>query len=143
MDGGLRVPAGSRLQHGGRARSQRATGRNAGAGSLDSVCRKDHCSRHHAAGFRPLDAGADYRIRSHAHRQHPDVLLMLLSAELPWLLTTLLVSLRLGAVMLMTPIFASLGMPLQVRVLLVLALSATLVSGMAPGLVTNAAASAD
>jgi flagellar biosynthetic protein FliR len=67
---------------------------------------------------------------------------MLLSLEVPWLLTTLLVSLRLGAVMLMTPVFASLGMPLQVRVLLVLALSATLVSGMAPGLVTTAAASA-
>jgi flagellar biosynthesis protein FliR len=67
---------------------------------------------------------------------------MLLSAEVPWLLTTLLVSLRLGAVMLMTPVFASLGMPLQIRVLLVLALSATLVSGMQPGLVSAAPTSA-
>lgn len=55
---------------------------------------------------------------------------MLFSVELAWVLTTVLVSLRLGAVMLMTPVFSSIGMPVQVRVLLVLALSATLVSGM-------------
>lgn len=67
---------------------------------------------------------------------------MLLSAELPWLLTTLLVSVRLGAVLLMTPVFASLGLPLQVRVLLVLALSVTLVSGMAPELVNTTLGSA-
>jgi flagellar biosynthesis protein FliR len=67
---------------------------------------------------------------------------MLLSAELPWLMTTLLVSLRLGVVMLMTPVFAALGLPLRVRVLLVLALSAMLVSGMAPAIVTAAATSA-
>jgi flagellar biosynthetic protein FliR len=67
---------------------------------------------------------------------------MFISAEVSWLLTTMLVSLRLGVVMLMTPVFATMGMPIQVRVLMVLALSATLVSGMSPELTATALMSA-
>src|SRR5262249_20780325 len=42
----------------------------------------------------------------------------------------LLVSIRLGIVVLTTPVFSLIGLPLNVRVLLVLALSAMLVSGI-------------
>jgi flagellar biosynthetic protein FliR len=57
---------------------------------------------------------------------------MSLSAEVSWLVATLLVAVRLGLVMVMTPILSVLGMPLNVRLLLVLALSATLVAGLDP-----------
>jgi flagellar biosynthetic protein FliR len=55
---------------------------------------------------------------------------MLLSAQLKWLLATALVSVRLGMVMLMTPVFSLIGLPVNVRVLLVLSLSVSLVSGL-------------
>lgn len=55
---------------------------------------------------------------------------MILLSQLAWIETTLLVSIRLGIVVLTTPVFSLIGLPLNVRVLLVLALSATLVSGI-------------
>lgn len=66
---------------------------------------------------------------------------MFLSTEVSWLLTALLVSLRLGVVMIMTPVFASVAMPVNVRFLLVLALSVCLVSGLDPAVVADVAAS--
>jgi flagellar biosynthetic protein FliR len=54
-------------------------------------------------------------------------------AQIPWLLTVMLVSVRLGVVMIMTPVFSLISLPVHIRVLFVLALSATLVSGMEPG----------
>jgi flagellar biosynthesis protein FliR len=56
-----------------------------------------------------------------------------ISAQLPWLLTVMLVSIRLGVVVIMTPVFSLIGLPVKIRLLFVLALSATLVSGMEPG----------
>jgi flagellar biosynthetic protein FliR len=58
---------------------------------------------------------------------------MSLSTEASWLFTTLLVSVRLGLVMVATPVLSALGIPSNVKVLLVLALAATLVAGMDPG----------
>lgn len=58
---------------------------------------------------------------------------MAISAQLPWLLTVMLVSVRLGVVVIMTPVFSLIGLPVKIRLLFVLALSATLVSGMEPG----------
>lgn len=55
---------------------------------------------------------------------------MLVTVELRWLTAVMLVSIRLGVVFLLTPVFSLIGLPLNVRVLLVLALAATLVSGM-------------
>jgi flagellar biosynthetic protein FliR len=62
---------------------------------------------------------------------------VVISAQLPWLLTVMLVSVRFGAVVLMTPVFSLIALPLNIRVLFVLALSATLVSGMDPELIAN------
>ena len=47
-----------------------------------------------------------------------------------WLSAVLLCSLRLSALLLLTPLMQALGMPLRVRMVLILALSVTLVSGM-------------
>jgi flagellar biosynthetic protein FliR len=55
---------------------------------------------------------------------------MVVVSQLTWILTVMLVSIRLGVVMLMSPVFSLIGLPLNVRVLLVLALSAMLASGM-------------
>jgi len=55
---------------------------------------------------------------------------MALSAEVTWLITTLLVSVRLGVVLVATPILSTLGLPRRVRLLVVLALAATLTAGM-------------
>jgi flagellar biosynthetic protein FliR len=57
---------------------------------------------------------------------------MSLSAEVSWLVTLLLVSVRLGIVMVMTPLLSVFGLPLQVRLLMVLALAAMLVAGLDP-----------
>jgi flagellar biosynthetic protein FliR len=57
---------------------------------------------------------------------------MSLSAEVSWLVTLLLVSVRLGIVMVMTPLLAVFGLPIRVRLLLVLALAAMLVAGLDP-----------
>lgn len=51
-------------------------------------------------------------------------------SQLYWPLTVLLVSLRVGAIVLMTPVFNFINLPLRIRVLLVLALSAFLVTGL-------------
>jgi flagellar biosynthesis protein FliR len=48
-------------------------------------------------------------------------------ADLSWPLTVMLVSLRLGAIMLLTPIFSLVRLPVRVRVMFVLALAAFLV----------------
>jgi len=55
---------------------------------------------------------------------------MTLSLETAWILTVLLVALRFGAVILLTPVFAAGGVPTNVRVLFVLALSAVVVAGL-------------
>jgi flagellar biosynthesis protein FliR len=55
-----------------------------------------------------------------------------ISAQLTWLLTVMLVSVRLGVVVLMTPVFSLIALPVNIRVLFVLALSAMLVSAMDP-----------
>jgi flagellar biosynthetic protein FliR len=47
-----------------------------------------------------------------------------------WLIAVLLCSLRLSALLLLTPLLQALGLPMRVRVVLILALSAMLVSGM-------------
>jgi len=57
-----------------------------------------------------------------------------ISAQLPWLLTVMLVSVRLGVVVILTPVFSLIGLPVKIRLLFVLALSALLVSGMESGL---------
>jgi len=51
-------------------------------------------------------------------------------SQLYWPLTVLVVSLRVGAVVLMTPVFNFINLPLRIRVLLVLALSAVLVTSL-------------
>jgi flagellar biosynthesis protein FliR len=58
---------------------------------------------------------------------------MSLSAEVSWLITTLLVSVRLGVVLVATPILSTLGLPRRVRLLVVLALAATLTAGIGAG----------
>jgi flagellar biosynthetic protein FliR len=65
---------------------------------------------------------------------------MLVSLELPWILSVLLVSLRFGVVILLTPVFSLIGLPLKIRVVLVLALSATLVAGMDPAATASVSA---
>jgi flagellar biosynthetic protein FliR len=55
---------------------------------------------------------------------------MPLESQLYWPLTVLVVSLRVGAVVLMTPVFNFINLPVRIRVLLVLALSAVLVTGL-------------
>lgn len=60
---------------------------------------------------------------------------MVMTVEVRWLIAVMLVSIRLGAVFLLTPVFSLIGLPLNVRVLLVLALAATLVSGMGGNLI--------
>jgi flagellar biosynthetic protein FliR len=47
-----------------------------------------------------------------------------------WLIAVLLCSLRLSALLLVTPILQALGLPVRVRILLILALALALVSGM-------------
>lgn len=59
---------------------------------------------------------------------------MIMTIELRWLTAVMLVSIRLGVVFLLTPVFSLVGLPVNVRVLLVLALAAMLVSGMAGNL---------
>ncbi len=51
-------------------------------------------------------------------------------SQLYWPLTVLVVSLRVGAVVLMTPVFNFINLPLRIRALLVLALSAVLVTSL-------------
>jgi flagellar biosynthesis protein FliR len=53
---------------------------------------------------------------------------MQLHIETAWIAAVLLVSIRLGAVFIMTPVFGSMQLPARIRVLMVLALSASLVS---------------
>jgi flagellar biosynthesis protein FliR len=55
---------------------------------------------------------------------------MALSVDLAWILTVMLVAVRFGVVMLMSPVFSLIGLPANVRVVIVLAVSAALVSGM-------------
>jgi flagellar biosynthesis protein FliR len=55
---------------------------------------------------------------------------MLPFAELSWPLTVLLLSLRVGALILLTPVFSLVGLPVPVRILFVLALATCLVSGL-------------
>jgi flagellar biosynthesis protein FliR len=55
---------------------------------------------------------------------------MVLSVDLAWILTVMLVAIRFGVVMLMSPVFSLIGLPANVRVVIVLAVSATLVSGL-------------
>jgi flagellar biosynthetic protein FliR len=55
---------------------------------------------------------------------------MLPESQLYWPLTVLVVSLRVGAIVLMTPVFNFINLPVRIRVLLVLALSAVLVSSL-------------
>lgn len=59
---------------------------------------------------------------------------MIMTVELRWLTAVMLVSIRVGVVFLLTPVFSLVGLPVNVRVLLVLALAAMLVSGMAGNL---------
>lgn len=59
---------------------------------------------------------------------------MVMTVDLRWLTAVMLVSIRLGMVFLLTPVFSLIGLPVNVRVLLVLALAATLVSGMGASL---------
>jgi len=55
---------------------------------------------------------------------------MSLNVDMTWLVAVMLVTLRLGAVMLMSPVFNFISLPLQVRVALTLALAALLVTGV-------------
>lgn len=55
---------------------------------------------------------------------------MQLHVESAWIATVILVSIRLGAVFVMAPVFGSVQMPIRVRAMIVLALSATIVSAM-------------
>jgi flagellar biosynthesis protein FliR len=55
---------------------------------------------------------------------------MALSVDLAWILTVMLVAIRFAVVMLMSPVFSLIGLPAKVRVVIVLAVSATLVSGL-------------
>ena len=55
---------------------------------------------------------------------------MLVSVDFAWMATVLLVSIRFGVVMLMSPVFSLIGLPLNVRVLIVLAMAVCLVSGL-------------
>lgn len=59
---------------------------------------------------------------------------MIMTIELRWLTAVMLVSIRLGVVFLLTPVFSLIGLPVNVRVLLVLAFAAMLVSGMSANL---------
>jgi flagellar biosynthetic protein FliR len=61
---------------------------------------------------------------------------MALSVDLAWILTVMLVAIRFGVVMLMSPVFGLVGLPVNVRVVIVLAVSAALVSGL-PGIATG------
>jgi flagellar biosynthetic protein FliR len=61
--------------------------------------------------------------------QYPDVFLaMLFNVETAWLVAVLLTSIRFGTVFMMTPVFGSMGLPVQIRLMMVIGLSATLVS---------------
>jgi flagellar biosynthetic protein FliR len=55
---------------------------------------------------------------------------MTITADVQWLLSVLLASIRVGAVFLFSPIFAITGAPLHFRVLFVLGLSLLLVTGL-------------
>lgn len=50
--------------------------------------------------------------------------------DMMWVIAVLLCSLRLAALLLLTPVLQALSLPMQVRVLLILALSLSLVTGM-------------
>lgn len=56
---------------------------------------------------------------------------MELTVNMDWMLTVLLIALRIAAVFVMTPLFALGGLPARIRLLFVLALSVSLVSALA------------
>jgi len=55
---------------------------------------------------------------------------MILTSSITWVTAVLLCSLRLSALLLMTPIWQAMNLPVRVRVLLVLTLAVSLVAGM-------------
>jgi flagellar biosynthesis protein FliR len=57
---------------------------------------------------------------------------MSLAIDMGWIAAVWLVALRIGALLLLTPLFALGGVPVRVRVLLVLALSLTLIAALGP-----------
>jgi flagellar biosynthetic protein FliR len=67
---------------------------------------------------------------------------MMFEASLQWAVAVLLCSIRLGALLAMTPILEGFGIPLRIRLMLVLALSAVLAGGLelAPAALPHTAA---
>src|SRR5439155_1504570 len=92
-------------------------------------CPKDHYRRSDAADFRRVDAEHDRAICLNGYRQHSRVFLaMRLTVEIGWILAVALVAVRFAAALALTPVFGAANVPARFRVLLILALSALVVS---------------
>src|SRR5699024_6037223 len=102
-----------------------------GAGTIADLHSQANRRSGGAGGLRAVDAEAPDRLFGGTHRGHsPAFLTMQLDIDPAWALAVFFTAVRLGTILLMSPILAGLSGLVTVRVLLSIALAGLLVQGL-------------